>query len=64
MIRKIIEDLGKSSYIALSTGFWYEMSLSIPICYGIDLVYHTATLFDDGETKVSASTWPQVRGMP
>lgn len=59
--RKAIADIGKSSYIGLSTGFWYEWSLAIPAAYGIDLINHTATLFDEGETKISTSTWPQVR---
>ncbi|MCJ1405334.1 hypothetical protein MMC11_008561 [Xylographa trunciseda] len=58
--RKAITDLGKSSYIAVSTGFWYEWSLAIPAAFGIDLVNRTATFFDEGETKISTSTWPQV----
>ncbi len=28
--------------------------------FGIDLISHTATLFDEGETKISSSTWSQV----
>ena len=58
--RKLIEDIGKSSYLAIATGFWYEYSLGIPANYGIDFVNRTATLFDQGETKISTSTWPQV----
>lgn len=58
--RKNITELGKSSFIGLSTGFWYEWSLAIPAAFGIDVNNRTATLFDDGETKVSMSTWPQV----
>ncbi|KAJ5855668.1 uncharacterized protein N7529_009612 [Penicillium soppii] len=58
--RKAIADLGQSSYVAVSTGFWYEWSLAIPSAYGIDLINHTATLFDEGETKISTATWPQV----
>ena len=42
------------------TGFWYEWSLAIPPAYGIDLNNHSATLFDEGTTKISTSTWPQV----
>ncbi|KAJ5353319.1 hypothetical protein N7452_002293 [Penicillium brevicompactum] len=60
VIRKAISDLGKSSYISVSTGFWYEWSLAIPQAYGIDLSNKTATFFDEGETKISTSTWPQV----
>lgn len=59
-IRKKIEQIGKSSYIAVSTGFWYEWSLAIPAAYGIDCLKHEAVLFDEGETKISTSTWPQV----
>lgn len=59
--REAVTDLGKSSYIAVSTGFWYEWSLANPAAYGIDFANRTATLFDDGETKISTSTWPQVR---
>ncbi|KAH8590809.1 hypothetical protein B0O99DRAFT_663916 [Bisporella sp. PMI_857] len=59
-IRNTIADLGKSSYIAVSTGFWYEWSLAIPGAFGVDFANRTATLFDEGETKVSISTWPQV----
>ena len=59
--RQLIEDIGKSSYLAVVTGFWYEFSLAKPANYGIDFVNRTATLFDEGETKISTSTWPQVR---
>ncbi|KAK5019953.1 hypothetical protein BJ546DRAFT_907814 [Cryomyces antarcticus] len=58
--REHIEKLGKSSYIAVTTGFWYEWSLAIPAAYGFNLANHTVTLFDDGEAKISTSTWPQV----
>lgn len=58
--RKTITDIGKSSYIAVSTGFWYEWSLAIPAAFGLDIAKRTATLFDEGETKISLSTWPQV----
>jgi hypothetical protein len=42
------------------TGFWYEWSLAVRYAYGIDFANRTATLFDQGETKTSISTWPQV----
>ncbi|CAG7920080.1 unnamed protein product [Penicillium olsonii] len=58
--RKAIADLGKSSYISVGTGFWYEWSLAIPSAFGIDFANKTATLFDEGETKISTSTWPQI----
>ncbi|KAL2074983.1 hypothetical protein VTL71DRAFT_8763 [Oculimacula yallundae] len=58
--RKAIQELGKSRFVAVSTGFWYEWSLAIAPAFGIDLVNKTATLFDEGETKICVSTWPQV----
>ncbi len=59
--RNAILDLGKSSYIAVSTGFWYEWGLAMPAGFGIDFANRTVTLFDEGETKISTSTLPQVR---
>lgn len=58
--RAKIEELGTSSWIAVSCGFWYEWSLAIPAAFGIDLAKREATLFDDGTTKMTISTWPQV----
>jgi hypothetical protein len=58
--RKLLEELGKSSYIALVTGFWYEYSLSFPNNYGFDFANRTVKFYGDGETKISTSTWPQV----
>ena len=59
-IRKAIKDLGKSSYISVITGFWYEYSLSMSAAFGIDFVNRTAMFFDEGTTKISVSTLPQV----
>ena len=58
--RKAIMDLGKSRFVSVSTGFWYEWSLAIAPAFGIDLLKKTATLFDKGETKICVSTWSQV----
>lgn len=58
--RAKIEQLGKSCYIAVTCGFWYEWSLAIPAAFGIDLAAREATLFDEGTTKMTISTWPQV----
>ncbi|KAL9095445.1 MAG: hypothetical protein Q9165_002316 [Trypethelium subeluteriae] len=52
--------LGKSNFISVSTGFWYEYSLAIPAAYGFDFKDKTVTLFDEGTTKIQTSTWPQV----
>jgi hypothetical protein len=57
---KEIAATGVSSYISFCTGFWYEWSLAIPPSFGFDFPSKTATFFDDGETKISSSTWPQV----
>ena len=58
--RELISQLGKSSFVAVTTGFWYEWSLAIGAAYGFDFANRAVTLFDDGETKISTSTWPQV----
>ncbi|KAK6442728.1 hypothetical protein LTR95_001044 [Oleoguttula sp. CCFEE 5521] len=58
--RHEIKKLGKSSYIAIVTGFWYEWSLAIANSYGFDFENKTVTFFDEGETKVNTSTWRQV----
>lgn len=58
--RDLFTKLGKSSWIHVSTGFWYEWSLAIPLAYGFDFENREVTLYDDGETPVSTSTWPQV----
>ncbi|KAI9701613.1 MAG: hypothetical protein M1820_006384 [Bogoriella megaspora] len=60
-----IKELGKSSWVALSCGFWYEWSLGggtldiAPEMYGFDLRNHAVTFYDDGNTKINTSTWPQ-----
>ncbi|KAF1967443.1 CipA protein [Bimuria novae-zelandiae CBS 107.79] len=58
--RKLIEDLGVSSWIGVASGFWYEYSLSGPGLFGIDIAKRSVLLFDDGRQKVSVSTWAQV----
>jgi hypothetical protein len=57
---ELIAKIGKSSYIAVTTGFWYEWSLAIKNAYGFDFANKQVTLFDEGETKIGTSTWPQV----
>lgn len=59
-IREAIKELGRSSFISLCTGYWYEWSLSIPAAWGFHFPSRTATLVDDGDTPISVSTWPQV----
>lgn len=55
-----VEKLGKSSWIGITCGFWYEFSLGGgPERYGVDFKNRTMTFFDDGNTKMNTSTWPQ-----
>jgi len=58
--RAHIASLGVSSYVSISTGFWYELSLAIPIGFGFDFASRTATFYDDGKTQMSLSSMPQV----
>jgi hypothetical protein len=58
--QELVTKLGTSSWIAVSTGFWYEWSLAIRAGYGFDFAKRALTLFDDGETRICTSTWPQV----
>eukprot|EP01117_Protostelium_nocturnum_P006540 TRINITY_DN2356_c0_g1_i1.p1 TRINITY_DN2356_c0_g1~~TRINITY_DN2356_c0_g1_i1.p1 ORF type:complete len:341 (+),score=77.46 TRINITY_DN2356_c0_g1_i1:85-1107(+) len=58
--RALVEKLGKSSWIALCCGFWYEYSLSVSKdSYGFDLRNKSVTFYDDGNTRMSTSTWQQ-----
>jgi NAD(P)-dependent dehydrogenase (short-subunit alcohol dehydrogenase family) len=59
-IKNLIAKIGKSSYMNVTTGFWYEWSVSIAEAYGIDFANKKVTFFDDGETKITTTTWPQV----
>jgi hypothetical protein len=56
-----IESLGKSSWIAISCGFWYEYSLAGGTWrYGFDFKERTVQQYDEGKTTINTSTWPQV----
>ncbi|KAH7104247.1 hypothetical protein BKA62DRAFT_755439 [Auriculariales sp. MPI-PUGE-AT-0066] len=55
-----IKSLGVSSFVEVSTGYWYEWSLAFADGFGFDFVTKKVTFYDDGETKMSLSTWPQV----
>ena len=59
-VRNLIAKLGKSSYIAVSVGFWFEYSLAIPAAYGFNFKNRGITLFDEGDIKINTSTWLQV----
>ena len=58
--REQIEELGKSSWIGIACGFWYEFSLAGgPYRYGFDFKEKSLVMFDEGTTKICTSTWPQ-----
>jgi hypothetical protein len=58
--RDQVEKLGKSSWIGIACGLWYEFSLSGgPEMFGFDFKKQEVTFFDDGTTRVNASTWAQ-----
>ncbi|RYP54395.1 hypothetical protein DL768_000812 [Monosporascus sp. mg162] len=60
-MRKHIDDLGKSSWIAIACGFWYEFSLGgTPERFGFNFAERSVVFFDDGTAPIHTSTWPQV----
>ncbi|KAL8760294.1 MAG: hypothetical protein Q9184_003389 [Pyrenodesmia sp. 2 TL-2023] len=59
--RELIEKLGKSSWIGIACGFWYEFCLGMgPNTYGFDIKNRSLVLFDEGTQAISTSTLPQV----
>ncbi|RAO70012.1 uncharacterized protein BHQ10_006024 [Talaromyces amestolkiae] len=58
--REALGKLKTSSYIGVSTGFWYEWSLPMPPAFGFDITNRSVMFFDEGEVKASVSTWPQI----
>lgn len=55
-----IEATGVSSYIALVCSFWYEFSLAMgPEWFGFNFKEKKLTYYDDGNTKINATTWEQ-----
>ncbi|KAJ3038420.1 hypothetical protein HDV00_000608 [Rhizophlyctis rosea] len=59
-LREAIKELGKSKYISIATGFWYEWSLAFEGAYGFNFKDRHVTFFNKGENKITTSTWPQV----
>ena len=56
----LIEKLGKSSWIGISCGFWYEYSLSSgPALLGFDFRRKAVSFYDDGNTAIPTSTLAQ-----
>lgn len=61
--RKYVEKIGKGKtrWLSLVCGFWYEFSLAgKENRYGFDFDKKSLAWFDDGNTKFTQSTWPQV----
>jgi hypothetical protein len=55
-----IESLGVSTWFILVCSFWYEFSLAGgEVRYGFDFPNKSVTFFDDGNTKITTSTWEQ-----
>lgn len=56
-----IARLGVSSWVALGSGFWYEWSLvgQGQYRFGCDIEHRTMVFFDDGEEKITTTTWDQ-----
>lgn len=58
--RRHIESLGKSAWISLVCGFWFEFSLTGGAeRYGFDFPSRTITFYDDGNTRINTSTLEQ-----
>ncbi|KAL8690095.1 MAG: hypothetical protein Q9218_004381 [Villophora microphyllina] len=58
--RDLIQQLGKSSWIGICCGFWYEFSLGGgPDRYGFDIAKREVVFFDEGTQALSTSTWAQ-----
>ncbi|KAF2971514.1 hypothetical protein GQX73_g2075 [Xylaria multiplex] len=55
--KKKIEELGKSSWISMTTGYWYSHSLASPEAFGFDFKNKTVTFFDEGTAKINIITW-------
>ncbi|KAM0712094.1 hypothetical protein Q7P37_011188 [Cladosporium fusiforme] len=58
-ICQYIESKGLN-WISIGCGFWYEFSLSgMEARFGFDFTKRNLTWFDDGNTKITVTTWPQ-----
>ncbi|KAI1179796.1 putative oxidoreductase CipA [Nemania sp. FL0916] len=55
--RQKVEELGKSSWIAMVTGYWLAHSLASPNAYGFDIKNKVVTFYDRGTTKINNITW-------
>ncbi|KAK6080577.1 hypothetical protein SCUP234_05123 [Seiridium cupressi] len=59
-VRDYIEKMGKSSWVAIASNFWYEYSLGGSANrYGFDFKNKSVVFFDDGTQPINTTTWPQ-----
>ncbi|KAI9150635.1 CipA protein [Paramyrothecium foliicola] len=60
-IQKRIAELGKSSWIEIVSGAWYEFGLGgTEDRFGFDLQERSVTFYDDGTARVNTTTWQQI----
>ena len=62
-IREYIKKVGgdKLGFVSLNCGFWFEFSLAgTEARYGFDFDKKAVTFYDEGETKINTSTFPQL----
>lgn len=58
--RDLIERLGKSSWISMVAGFWYEFSIAgDPSRFGFDFSNRIVTLYGQGKDIINVSTYDQ-----
>jgi hypothetical protein len=59
-VRAYVAGKDRMSTLGLACSFWYEHGLcSFPFAYGFDVEKKAVTFYDDSNTKISTSTWPQ-----
>lgn len=59
-VRNHLDKTG-AQWIGVASSFWYQFSLAgSEARYGFDFGKKTATFYDDGETKINTTTWPQI----
>lgn len=57
-IRKIIVEAGLN-FVSISCGMWYEYAFGDPTRFGLDLKKREMTMYGEGSTQVTTSTWAQ-----
>jgi hypothetical protein len=57
-IRKIIIEAGLN-FVSISCGMWYEYAFGDPTRFGLDLRKREITMYGEGSTQITTSTWSQ-----